>query len=281
MIRRFLIIGLICINLIKCDTKKKLNSEQFQSQFLCYIGAVCPSQRGVKFGILGDSWTDLGLSLPLIESLRVQLEKNYQYKMVGSTLAGQTMKTIYDTGMYMKVIDEAGPDMKYMLLSLGGNDIQGNPASFVGRFETEKQERFNRVRNTLLAMIRNGNIYKIQKYGGAPLTWIIYGYDYPNPDVPSATGSTGCRATLRDAGFTDTEINTLAVDTLNDYNNLLRDITTQEPHLRYIDLRGTLGGPLYSQAGNMWDCIHPNTGGFSLLARKYVTILEGYTNYEK
>ncbi|HRG77914.1 MAG TPA: SGNH/GDSL hydrolase family protein, partial [Leptospiraceae bacterium] len=77
------------------------------------------------------------------------------------------------------------------------------------------------------------------------------------------------------------EVTALVVDGLADYNNMLRDITTREPQLRYIDLRGTLGGPPASSAGNMWDCIHPNTGGFNLIAKKYVNALEGYTNYEK
>ncbi|HNE56478.1 MAG TPA: SGNH/GDSL hydrolase family protein, partial [Leptospiraceae bacterium] len=263
------------------DSKKHDMPKEFRSQFLCYVGAICPTQRGVKYGILGDSWTDLALGVPLIESLRVQLEKNYNYKMVGSTLAGQTMATVYNTALYTKVIDDAGPDIKYMLLSLGGNDIQGNPSAYVGRFAAEKQARFNTVQNLLLNLIRSGNAYKVQKYGGAPMLWIIHGYDYPNPDVVSAPGSTGCRATLRSAGFTDTEINTLEVDVLSDYNNMLRDLTTREPQLRYIDLRRTLGGPPVAAAGNMWDCIHPNTGGFSLIAKRYVSVLEGYTNYEK
>lgn len=280
MKKRILLIGLIFIYFFNCDTKKSQSPDQFRSQLLCYVGGVCPIQRGVKYGILGDSWTDLALGVPLIETMRVQLEKHYQYKMVGSTLAGQTMKRIYDSGTHIRIIDEAGPDIKYMLLSLGGNDIQGSVSDYAGRVAAEKQERLTLVRNTLLDMIHTGNIYKVQKHGGAPLTWIIYGYDYSNPDIPSLGGSTGCRATLQDAGLTDPEIQSLVVDGLNEYNNLLRDLTTQETQLRYIDLRGTLGGNP-SAAGHMWDCIHPNSGGFSLLAKRYVSVLEGYTNYEK
>jgi hypothetical protein len=281
MIKRFLILGILCAYLVNCDTKKNQYPEQFKAQFLCYVGAICPTQRGVKFGILGDSWTDLALGLPLIESLRVQLEKNYNYRMIGSTIAGQEMTTIYQTGMHTRVIDEAGPDIKYMLLSLGGNDIQGSPDRYVGNFATEKQNRFNLVQTTLLNMIRTGNVYKVQKYGGAPLLWIIHGYDYSNPDIVSRSGSTGCRPTLRAAGLTDTEISSLVIDGLVDYNNMLRDMTTREPQLRYIDLRGTLGGPPVSLPGHMWDCIHPSTAGFNLIGKRYVSVLEGYTNYEK
>lgn len=281
MIKRILLLGFVSVFLGNCDTKKNQYPEQFKAQLLCSVGVICPTQRGVKYGILGDSWTDLALGVPLIESLRVQLEKNYNYKMVGSTLAGQTMATIYQTGMHTRVIDEAGPDIKYMLLSLGGNDVQGDPKKYVGRMAAEKQERFNLVQTTLLNMIRTGNAYKVQKYGGAPLLWIIHGYDFSNPDVPSRPDSTGCRPTMKAAGLTDTEITSLVVDGLVDYNNMLRDITTREPQLRYIDLRATLGGPPTSFAGNLWDCIHPNTGGFGLIAKKYVSALEGYTNYEK
>lgn len=281
MIKRILLIGLVCIGINNCDTKKNQFPEQFQTQFLCSVGAICPTQRGVKYGILGDSWTDLIFGVPLIETLRVQLEKYYNYKMVGSTLGGQTMKTVYQMGLHTKVIDEAGPDIKYMLISLGGNDVQGSPSQYVGRFAEEKQLRFESVRNTLRELIRTGNIYKVQKYGGEPLIWIINGYDFPNPDIPSNPGATGCRPTLRSAGFTESEVNSFIVDSLVDYNNMLRDLTTQEPQLRYINLLGTLGGPAFSQAGHMWDCIHPNSGGFSLIAKRYVSVLEGYTNYEK
>jgi hypothetical protein len=272
---------LICLFLNFCDTRKDNIPAELKAQFLCKVGVICNEKRGTKFGIIGDSWTDLLFGVPAIETLRVQLEKNYGYRFVGSTLGGQTLAIVNSTLLYTKVIDEAGPDIKYILLSLGGNDLQGNPAAFLGRFGEEKTSRFNLLNKNLLALIQSGNLYKMQKYGGEPPLWIIHGYDYPNPDIPSMPNSTSCRPTLKSVGFSDTEINSFTSDALNDFNVFLRDLTTREARLRYIDLRGSIGGPPFSAKGNMYDCIHPTTGGFNILAKRYVSVLEGFTNYEK
>lgn len=265
--------------LIGCDTKKSpLNI----SQSLCYIAAACSdSQRGVKYGIIGDSWTDLVLGVPAIETIRVQLEKYHGYNLVGSTLGGQKLTTAYQTGLHYKTIDEAGPNIKYMLLSLGGNDLQLSPKSYVGRIQAEKETRFALIKNTLSDLIKTGNYYKIQKYGGAPLVWFIHGYDYGSPDNYNSASTTSCRTALKADGFTDTEVDGLVVTTFNEYNEMLKSTTYQEPQLRYIDLRGTLGGPPYSSKTEMWDCIHPTTPGFAKITTKYVQILQGYTGNDK
>jgi hypothetical protein len=273
---------LVTVFLWNCDSKKSNQIRpELQAQFLCKVAVICKEERGTKFGIIGDSWTDLLFGVPAVETLRVQLEKYYNYKLVGSTLGGQTLATVVNTQLYRQVIDNTGPDIKYVILSLGGNDLLGSPAQYVGRIQDEKNLRLTQIESNLLTMIRIGNAYKVQKYGGAPLLWIIHGYDYANPDVKSIPNSTGCRPTLRSAGITEAEVPIVTTEFLNDYNNFLRNLTTKETQLRYIDLRNTLGGPPVSNAGNMFDCIHPTSGGFSVLAKKYVPILEGFTNYEK
>ena len=90
-----------------------------------------------------------------------------------------------------------------------------------------------------------------------------------------------CRDTLIGQGFSDSEVTAFTSQVLDDFNEKLRQITYIEPQLRYIDLRGTLGGPSVSRLEYMYDCIHPNSTGFELLAQRYVQVLEGYTTYER
>ncbi|MDX1961447.1 MAG: SGNH/GDSL hydrolase family protein [Leptospiraceae bacterium] len=271
---------LLILFLLGCDSPKSFD-KGLQIQLFCRVLVTgCETGRPTKFGMIGDSWTDLVLGTDAIESLRVQLEKYHGYKIIGSTLGGQLLETALKQNLHFKVIEEAGPDIKYMLLSLGGNDILGNISRYNGRIEEEKAIRFSTIRSSLSQMIQQGNAYKVSKWGGAPLIWMIHGYDYANPDVPSLSGSTFCRQTLLDAGFTTSTIETLSKN-LDDLNSLYIQITTTEPQLKYIDLRRTLGGPPYSNPANMFDCIHPNSIGFRIIGERYAKAIEGQTNGEK
>lgn len=272
---------LLLIVFQNCDTRKKI-TDGLEVQLFCSVFASCSSTavRGVKFGMIGDSWTDLLFGTNVIENMRYQLEKYHGYQITGSTLGGQTLANAVKAGLQFKVIDEAGPSIKYMLLSLGGNDLQGNPSAYAGNIAAEKAKRFSQIQDNLLSMVNSGNFYKQNKWGGDPLTWIIYGYDYPNPDIPSIQDSTSCRPTLKSAGFTDTDVDTLVVSTLNDYNVFLSQMIAKSIYIRYVDLRGTLSGP-YSQKQYMYDCIHPNSAGFRLLGNRYAETLKGLTNNER
>jgi lysophospholipase L1-like esterase len=266
--------------LIHCDSRKDRFSS-LDKKALCYNIAICTEKRGFKFGILGDSWTDLLFGTNAIETIRTHLEKYHGYKLVGSTLGGQTLENTFKLGLHYKTIDEAGPEIKYMLISIGGNDLQKVPNEFVSDFQNTKQKRFETIKENLSQLIQTGNAYKLQKYGGAPLLWIIHGYDYPNPDVYAYENATSCRITLKNFGFTDEQVEVFLTQTLDEYNELLKTLTYHEASLRYIDLRGTLRNGKFSDSQYMFDCIHPNTIGFSIITQKYVKILEGYTNNER
>jgi len=275
-----IIIFLIFVILYNCDTpKNKLTG--LDTQFLCYSLGICNPNRGVKFGILGDSWTDLLFGTSVIEDLRFQLEKRHGYSLVGSTLGGQTLQGVFQLGSHYRVIDQAGPTIKYMLISLGGNDLQFKPEEYLVNFTQTKQNRFELVKNNLLSMIHTGNAYKVQKWGGANLTWIIHGYDYTNPEKYTYENATSCRITLKKLGFNDEQIDTFSKSLLDEYNEFLKSLTFEEFYLKYIDLRGTLRKDKFANPDLMFDCIHPNSLGFQVLAERYVKILEGYTNNER
>lgn len=263
-----------------CDTSKK-RDDNFADNLLCYSLGSCGNSNGTRFGMLGDSWTDLLFGAPAIQTLRYHLENSYQYKITGATLGGQEMTRVLSGGLHLQVIDQAGADIKYMLVSLGGNDLQFNPASFVADPVAERARRFALIESTLKTIVYSGNIHKQNKFGGEPLKWIIHGYDYPNPLNENALSSTSCRSSLLAAGVADAQIQQFTSGNLDLYNNFLQNLTFQIPDLRYINLRGNLGGPPYSAAGNMFDCIHPTSLGFKALTDKYVLQLRVTAGDEK
>lgn len=249
---------------------------------MCELGAVCTNGVGATFGMVGDSWTDLFLSFDYVRTLRQQLEQDYGYHIIGSTIGGTTMEGAYARGAHIQVIETAGPDIKYMLLSLGGNDLQFTPSGYLGDVVGERNRRLAKLEQILHDMILSGNAYKQSRYGGDGLLWIIHGYDYPNPDKPfGASDPASCRPTLKKAGFSDAEIDVFPADLVNSYNEFLTQQMLKEPFLRYINLRGTLGGPPTSDPSLMTDCIHPNEYGFQLITARYEATLRGWTNDDK
>ncbi len=277
----FLLVAALFV-LSACDSRKNV-FDSADANLACLAAADCgTAARGTRFGMIGDSWTDLLLGVPAIRTMSDFLQEDYGYGITRATLGGQTLRVALQTGLHYRVIDTAGPDLKYMLLSLGGNDLSFNAAAFTADPAAERQRVFDEIRANLLQMIRDGNNYKISKWGGGPLLWIIHGYDYSNPDNPFGTLSVeGCRSTFISRGFTDAQVDGDIRATLDLYNTWLAETTALEVNLRYIDLRGTLGGPPISDVGNMFDCIHPTTGGFSLITARYVTSLELLTNNER
>lgn len=274
LLRNSSAILLIFLSFFGCDSKKDPNTN-LAINSLCYIYSVCNGQTRSRVGMVGDSWTDLLFGLPAVETLRIQLQKYHGYDITGATLGGQTLNAALNQALYLQTINEAGPSVTTMLLSLGGNDLQANLQEYVGKVDSTKQARFANIRQNIKTMIITGNEYKISRFGGAPLRWIIHGYDYSNPDKgPAILGSDeGCVSKFTAAGFPAAGLNDFTGSLLNDYNEFLRSLTREEPNLFYVDLRRTLGGPPISRADFMLDCIHPNDIGFRALGTRYANAI--------
>lgn len=274
----FLAIGISFV-LIHCDTKKDPLSD-FEANLLCTSFAICNGETPAKTGIIGDSWTDLLFGYPFVETLRPQLENRFQYKFVGATLGGKTLQQVVSQGLQFQVIDQGGADMKVVILSLGGNDIQANLSEYIGNIDVVQAQRFATIKANLKQMIITGNAYKISRFGGPPLKWIIHGYDYPNPFMaPVISGSDeGCKTKFDRVGLVLSDPAAFTSTQLDSFNNLLVDITREEPNLIYVDLRNTLGGKPSSRAEFMLDCIHANNLGYTLLADKFARAIYPITN---
>lgn len=278
--RNFLLI-LACVAIFQnCDTSKKLEDNLVEN-LLCYSFANCGNAQGTKFIMLGDSWTDILYGVPAIQTLRTHLENDHHYKITGATIGGQQLGTVLASGLHIQAIDQAGADAKYVLLSLGGNDLQAQPGKYVPDMDSELNRRLQVLDSNLQKLMVTGNAHKINKYGGGNLLWIIHGYDYPNPDNITGLSSTSCRSTLVEAGIPDGDIQKFTSENIDRYNEFLSSLTFKYPDLRYIDLRKTLGGPPYSPANMMFDCIHPTSIGFKILTNSYVAKLKIWTGEDK
>jgi lysophospholipase L1-like esterase len=278
--KHFLIVFLLYLT-IGCDSPKGPTNDVLVN-LACYSFAQCGETRfGTKYGMLGDSWTDLLGGIPLIDSLNTHLRREHGYQITGANLGGRTMKQVLEQGLHLQVVKDAGADLKYVIISMGGNDLQGNVSGYRTNIQTEKARRLGILESGIKELTNSMNFEKSKKYGSGSLIFFIHGYDYPNPDNYNPVSTTSCRETLVKEGFISSEVDPILLDGLNSYNNLLYSLTNQIPNFYYIDLRGTLGGPPYSNKDLMYDCIHPTSAGFSLLANKLNTGIQSVAGGEK
>ncbi len=279
---RIIAIGLLLSGLPACRFEKDY-SDSSQHITLCFTLALCQGSQGpAKFGMIGDSWTDMVAGTSLIDSLRDYMINDYGFRIAGATLAGSRTDYVLSSALHLRVIDEAGPEIKYMLLSLGGNDWDYKLQGLRENAESEYNRVFSETKMNLSRIIESGNLHKINSWGGDPLIWIIHGYDYLNPDNILISDTVildkMCRIYYQDQGFTDEEINKyFTTEAIDAYNERLKSFADENPYLEYIDLRGTLKGPPVADKTLMFDCIHPNPVGFSLIARNYVIGVDSIT----
>lgn len=266
----FIIIILVVI--LNCD-QRKTAEDTLKDIINCQIVDACFSFS--QYGMVGDSWTDFALGVKLADDLYDQLTTRYGYKITSSNIAGLTLRRELQERMgYIQVIKRAGPEIQFMLISLGGNDIIFPTSEyFTEGFEITIASRLNAYASRLRTLILYGNQLKISLYGGKPLKWIIHGYDYPNPILDNS-----CILSALDAEMPENEARELTQKVLDRFNEELRNLSYEIPDLYYIDLRGTLGGPPYSNSNWMTDCLHPNTLGFSLITDVYVQKLRVIEN---
>jgi lysophospholipase L1-like esterase len=251
-----------------CDSQK---SDDVGNAVECYILSLC-YQGSTRFGMVGDSWTDFGFGVQVQRDLHDWLVRSHGYNLTAVVLAGQTLADDLNQARgFQRVIEQAGPRLKYMLLSLGGNDMLDNineygiadPAPII-------QARLDRYETNLRSMIAQGDFFKQHRYGGEPLTWVLHGYDYANPEKVAF-----CNLTA--GGFSEDEKATRLASVLDQFNARQQAIAASLSNAIHIDLRGTLGGPPRSASGLKVDCIHPNDAGFEIIASRYATSLQQHT----
>ena len=271
-VRRFTgpILLLILASVTACDRSSD-PSDEVLANLQCEIITTCPSPS--KFGMIGDSWTDFAFGLELQRDMLDWLRMD-GFRITASVVAGHTLRQEIDSKRgFIQVINNAGPEIKYMFVSLGGNDMLGSIGEYEKNgFETVLLSRQTSMELRLKRLVQEANFYKQQKYGGAPLTFFIHGYDYPNPNLNSS-----CVLAALTEGATQSEAEDLIRNITNRHNEFLARMDSEIPDLHYIDLRATLGGPPVSRSDLMFDCIHPNDVGFQFVANRFAYTVDQFT----
>lgn len=251
-----------------CDRRSSQKQVMVESIRCTVIGSC---GQNTQFGMVGDSWTDFAGGVPILADLRDHLVDNYGFQLTTSNLAGLTLRFEWENRRgFEQVIHQAGPKLRFMLLSLGGNDLMSSSGDYSNHAQSTLDSRLASFDNQLRLLITDGDLLKQSLYGGPPLTWIIHSYDYPDPvlDPQCVSGYV--------AGSGDPTANDLPRFIEDGFNTKLQYLTTQIPNLRVIDARGTLGGPP-SLDSLMFDCIHPNNNGFTQYSAAYVVRLDAIT----
>ncbi len=253
-----------------CD-RHETPAQQVELALRCDFLTVCDSMQHTPYGMVGDSWTDFFAGLPAQRDLHDWLEEEHGYRITSSIIAGQTAEV--EVNMFRgfeRVIRTAGPELRVMVVSLGGNDMLANTRQYqVDGVNVTTASRLARLEQNLRRMIAEGTVLKDELYGGAPLLWVIHGYDYINPEIENS-----CVRGALQAGMTVSASESFGVSMLEDMNARYRQLSETIPNFRYVDLRGTLGGPPKSSPSLKVDCIHPNDQGFRLLAARLALGIE-------
>ena len=268
--KSLLLIPMLLLAFAACDRSQSPGDEVL-ANLNCEIITTCPSPS--QFGMIGDSWTDFAFGLEIERDLLDWLRLK-GYRITASVVAGHTLRTEVESKRgFIQVIDNAGPEIRYMLISLGGNDMLGS----IGEYKTNGLDATLLARQAameirLKRLVQEANFYKQQKYGGGPLKFYIHGYDYPNPNKDSS-----CVLGALTSGASASEAADLIQNVVDRHNAFLARMDAEIPDLHYIDLRAALGGPPISRGDLMFDCIHPSDTGFEFIATRYSFILDQFT----
>lgn len=218
----------------------------------------------------GDSWFQypsfFGLSKNVKEVIDHLIEDD-QYAVKSLGAGADLLRNMYHTREYFEAIHEEKPQI--LLISAGGNDffevfpkmlkkdtiIQNIEDHLDSNFETE----LNVLKTYYLALLKE--VTKIFP----DLNIIIHGYDYiiPQPD------GKWIGKPMVDAGMVEDRKRQLLIkyimDKFNDTAKEIANIPALKANVHYLNLRGTV--PLNPNAWH--DEIHPNNGGFALVAAKF------------
>ena len=247
-----------------CDTSKQ---DDLVTAIECNILSLC-YQENTRFGMVGDSWTDFGYGAQVQRDLHDWLIQDHGYRLTSVVLAGQTISGDLNTARgFQRVIEQAGPNLAYMLVSLGGNDMLDDINDYaVVDITPVVNARLNAYESNLRSLVAQGDYIKQNRYGGQPLTWIIHGYDYANPALVSF-----CNVTAGGLSLAEKESRMQTI--LDAFNARQIAIAASMSNVYHLDLRATLGGPPTSNPTLKLDCIHPNEIGFRIIASRYAGML--------
>jgi hypothetical protein len=240
----------------------------------------------------GDSWFDY-LWFDILDTL----EDDYGYDIESTARAGDRVESMaYDQGQltkFRKALEKVvrrGEVPKAILLSGGGNDIAGEQFFMLLDHAASPAPGLNddvvrgvvdvRVRDAYLVLI--AAITRLcETTMGRVVPIVMHGYDRAVPDgrgfgdpwpIPGLPGP-WLRPGFTLKGFTSDSVNKAIVgDLIDRFNRMLRGVAAQFPHVRYVDLRGTL--PNGANYRDWWaNELHPSEKGFKAVAARFAAAI--------
>ena len=252
-----------------------------------FVRAVGP--KGVATLVAeGDSWFDY-----LWWDILDMLESKHGFDVESVAKAGDRIEDIAYTGgqlaKFKKVLEKMLRRLelpKAILLSGGGNDIAGDEFFMLLDHASSANPGLNedvvrgvidvRIRNAYVAMVSAVTDLCVETTGHT-IPIIVHGYDWPVPDgrefgnglpIPGLPGP-WLRPGFHRKGFLNQTQNKDMMRALIDrFNKMVKSVTDGFPHVRFVDLRGTLpNGTTYQ---DWWaNELHPTKKGFEAVAARF------------
>lgn len=252
-----------------------------------FVRAVGP--KGVATLVAeGDSWFDY-----LWFDILNMLESKHGFDVESVAKAGDRIEDIAYTGgqlaKFKKVLEKMLRRIelpKAILLSGGGNDVAGDEFFMLLDHASSANPGLNEdvVRGVIDVRIRNAYVAMVSavtdlcvKTTGHTIPIIVHGYDWPVPDgrgfgdgwpIPGLPGP-WLRPGFHRKGFMSQTQNKETMRSLIDrFNKMVKSVADGFPHVRFVDLRGTLpGGTTYQR---WWaNELHPTEKGFEAVAARF------------
>jgi hypothetical protein len=254
-----------------------------------YIRAAGP--KGIATLVAeGDSWFDY-----LWYDVLNMLESEHGYDVESVARAGAVVEDmaygVAQLARFKQVLEKMVRRQeipKAVLLSGGGNDVAGQQFFMLLEHAASAQPGLNedvlrgvvdvRIRNAYVALLTAVTELSVATTGHT-IPIVVHGYDRPVPDgrgfgagwpLPGLPGP-WLKPGFERKGFSSQKANTATVGVLIDrFNAMVKRVALDArfPHVRFVDLRGTLSnGPNYQE---WWaNELHPTKEGFRAVAARF------------
>jgi lysophospholipase L1-like esterase len=218
----------------------------------------------------GDSW----FQHPLVVDTIDHLSKVYPIFCVAA--AGDTLANYDREGEWLEAVEDKSP--RFFLVSGGGNDVLGEQFRNhikAGPHETGLKPQ-DYLESSLTAELDNLQVIYRRMFNELfalrpDIHALCHGYDYITPLEKTDKGWLG-RYMIEKGMTSQTDRKGVISYILNEFNDRLRTVAAEFPHVHYINARGLV-------ADDQWyDEIHPNKLGFQAVAGSFLNVIDGLSD---
>lgn len=220
---------------------------------------------GPKIVSEGDSWF---LYPVMLDETIDHLFERYAIYSLGA--AGDDLKEMIEQDQYIPAIQQENADI--FLISGGGNDVLGEIASNLNKFDPEysasdyPNENFDEVLDNLIGMFRA--IFERVSSQFPSVKTLCHGYDYA---VPGIKGGWLAKPMHNELGIKDNKLQREIVKVLVDrFNGRLSTLASEfGQRVVYVNCRNSV-----PDDRDWYNEIHPSSDGFSNVAGRFFNAIE-------